>query len=120
MGPDAEKVYVAIGILKSEVSNLSDKIDGIQDRTTDEHRKVHDIVVATSDAMRNLVRTVDDLKRSIDEMKPLTEDYREKRAEQRGEDRYKNWLYGLAASIGGLIVLVLSKAWDVVSARPHP
>ena len=109
---DENKVFVAIGVLQSEVENLRDDFKELKDGTVDEHRKVHDIVVATSEAVRNLTRVVE-------EMRPLTEDYREKRAEKRGEEKYKNWLYGMAASIGGLIMLVLSKLWDLVASRPH-
>lgn len=109
---EENKVYVAIGVLQSEVENLRDDFKELKESTVEEHRKVHDIVVATSEAVRNLTRIVD-------EMKPLTEDYREKRAEKRGEEKYKNWLYGMAASIGGLIMLVLSKLWDLIASRPH-
>ena len=112
--PEESRVFVAIGMLQSEVSNLSDKFDELNQRTTDEQRKVHDIVVATSEAIRNLTRI-------IDEMKPLTDDYREKRAEKRGEERYKSWLYGLVASAGGLMVFILGKLWDAFTTRPpHP
>jgi hypothetical protein len=113
MAADENRVFVAIGVLQAEVENLRDDFKELKESTIEEHRKVHDIVVATSEAVRNLVRVVD-------EMKPLTDDYREKRAEKRGEERYKNWLYGLSASIGGFLVLVLSKTWDAISARPHP
>ncbi len=113
MPTDENRVFTAIGMMQGQLTNLSDKVDEYQAESTAEHRKVHQIVDALSEAMRNQTRM-------IEEMKPLTDDYREKRAEQRGEDRYKNWLYGLAASIGGFIVLILSKAWDVIAARPHP
>lgn len=113
MAADENRVYIAIGVLQSEVTTLSEKFDELAERSTEEHRKVHDIVVATSEAMRNLAR-------DIAEMKPLTDDYRERRAEKRGEEKYKNWLYGFVASVGGLVVFILGKVWDVVSARPHP
>jgi len=74
---------------------------------------VHDIVVAISEAVRNLTR-------EVTEMKLLTEDYRERRAEKRGEEKYKNWLYGFVASIGGLMVFLLGKIWDFIMTRPHP
>lgn len=113
MAADENRVFVAIGVLQAEVENLRDDFKELRESSVEEHRKVHDIVVATSEAVRNVVRIVD-------EMRPLTDDYREKRAEKRGEERYKNWLYGLAASIGGGAVVILSKVWDAVSARPHP
>lgn len=112
MAADENRVFVAIGVLQAEVENLRDDFKELKESALEEHRKVHDIVVATSEAVRNIVRIVD-------EMKPLTDDYREKRAERRGEERYKNWLYGLAASIGGFVVLILSKVWDVVGAKVH-
>lgn len=113
MPTDENRVFTAIGLVQGQLTSLSDKVDEYQTASTEEHRKVHQIVDALSEAMRNQTRL-------IEEMKPLTDDYRERRAEQRGEDRYKNWLYGLAASIGGLVVLILSKTWDVIAARPHP
>lgn len=113
MAVDEERVFRAIGALERQVSNLSERFDDLAERSSDEHRKVHDIVVATSEAMRNLAR-------DVSEMKPLTDDYRERRAEKRGEEKYKSWLYGLVASIGGLVVFLLGKVWDIIVARPHP
>lgn len=113
MPQEESRIFVAIGILQAEVSNLRDDLQTFKEDSTEEHRKVHDIVVATSEAIRNITRIVD-------EMKPLTDDYRERRAELRGEDKYKNWLYGMAASIGGFVALVGKGLWDVMSSRPHP
>jgi hypothetical protein len=119
MGPDADRVFVAIGILKSEVSNLAEKFDHLDERTTDEQRKVHDIVVATSEAVRNVVRTVDNLQRLVEEMKPLTDDYREKRAEARGAARLAGWLYTAAGVVGGFVVFLAGKVFEWISSRPH-
>jgi hypothetical protein len=126
---EENRVFTAIGMLQSQVSNLADQLVEVSNKSTEEHRKVHDIVDAQSEAIRNLTRMVDEMKPHVESYKMkamaieksivLTEDYRDRQSEQRGEDRYKNWLYGFAASIGGLIVLILSKAWDVIASRPH-
>jgi ribosomal protein S15P/S13E len=113
MAIDEERAFEKLGALEVQVANLSIRIETLAERSSDEHRKVHDIVVATSEAMRNLTR-------EVAEMKPLTEDYRERRAEKRGEEKYKNWLYGFVASVGGLMVFLLGKLWDLIAARPHP
>lgn len=110
---DVVKLHEAIGSLRSEVSALSAKFDALRRDTIDEQRKVHDIVTATSEAMRNLDR-------DVREMKPLTEDYREKRAEWRGAARFAAWLYGAAGVVGGLVVWMISKAAELFSTRPHP
>lgn len=119
MGPDADKIFVAIGVLKAELSNLGEKFDDLHQRTTEEQRKVHDIVVATSESQRIVVRTLDNLQRLVDEMKPLTDDYREKRAEARGAARLAGWLYTAAAAAGGMIALGAGKVFDLISNRPH-
>lgn len=114
MAADEERVFTAIGRLEKGLSNLSEKFDRLDERTTEEHNTVRDIVTATSEAIRNLTATVG-------EMKPLTDDYRETRAEKRGEEKYKSWLYGFVASVGGLIVFILGKLWDrFAAAPPHP
>jgi archaellum component FlaC len=110
MPADTERVYTAIGELQSEVSALSDKFDVLREQTIKEQRTVHDIVDATSEAIRNLTRI-------IDEMKPLTDDYREKRAEMRGAARFANIIY---IALGGSFVLALNKLTEWISVRPHP
>lgn len=112
MPPDENRVFMALGAIQSELATLRDDFKDLEERTTDEHRKVHDIVVATSEAVRNLAR-------DISEMKPLTDDYREKRAEARGAARLAGWLYTAAGVIGGGVAYIAGKAIEWVSARPH-
>lgn len=110
---DVEKLHEAIGELRSEIRVLSGKFEELRSSTIAEHRKVHDIVVAQSEAVRNLDR-------DVREIKPLVEDYREKRAEWRGAARFAAWLYGAAGILGGFVVWLISKAAEMFSARPHP
>ncbi len=113
MAPDENRLFTAVGILQSEVHNLADKFEELQANTQEEHRKVHDIVVAMSESVRNLTRIVD-------EMRPLVDDYREKRAEARGAARLAGWLYTAAGVVGGGVVYILGKLADWISVRPHP
>lgn len=127
MPAEENKVYVAIGLLQNQVTTLSERFEELRAEVRDEQRKVHDIVDATGEAARNLTRMLDDMRpawddyrlkaASLDETRVLAQDYREQRAEKRGEDRFKNWLFGLAASLGGLAAVMLSKLIDWMAAR---
>lgn len=130
MEDDVGKLHAAVGSLRSEVKSLFDKFERLEETTITEQRKVHDIVVAQSEAVRNLDRDVREMKPVTDEYRlnrealekarKLAEDYREERAEKRGEDKFKKWLYGLAASVGGLIAMILGKLFDKFTAGPPP
>lgn len=127
---DVAKLHQAVGSLRAEVHDLLGKFDELQTSTIDEQRKVHDIVVAQSEAVRNLDRDVREMKpwteeyrlnaAALAQARQLAEDYREERAEKRGEDKFKKWLYGLAASLGGLVALILSKLFDKWAGSPPP
>lgn len=101
---------IEIGKLQADVRALSEHVQSVQDTSTREHRIVHDIVVATSEAVRNLTAVVS-------EMKPLTDDYREKRAEARGAATLMRWLY---VTGGGLVAAGAVKLMDAFSVKPHP
>lgn len=110
------ELAIKIGVLQTQVAALSERVEEIEQSSLDEHRKVHDIVVATSEAVRNLVRT-------IEEMKPLTDDYREKRAEARGAARLAGWLYTAAGVIGGALFFMATRIVEWLGSRPpgsHP
>jgi hypothetical protein len=81
-----------------------------REAATEEHRAVHDIVVSMSESVRNLAA-------DVAVMKPLTDDYREKRAEARGAARFLKAGWALA---GGSIAMALAKGVEYFSARPHP
>jgi hypothetical protein len=129
MADEESRVFEAIGELRRSVENLSDKIDAVDERSITEHRKVHDIVVATSEAVRNVARDVAEMKPPVEDYRlkaaalseavELADDYKEKRAEDRGAEKFKKWLYGLAASVGGLIAILAGKLIDWLMARPH-
>lgn len=101
-------VSVAIGRLEEGMRFLAKQVHTNQEVSTDEHRKVHDIVVAMSASVRMLSD-------AIAEMKPLVEDYREKRAEARGAARLIKIVYAMA---GGSVAMALSKAVEYFAARP--
>lgn len=108
------ELSIRLGLLQSQIGLLSERIDEIERSTISEHRKVHDIVVATSESIRNLSR-------AIEEMRPLTEDYREKRAEARGAARLAGWLYTAAGVVGGAFFFIASRIAEWLSSRPpHP
>lgn len=110
MPGELHELSVAIGGLQAEMRIIVQEVRENQITSTEEHRKVHDIVVATSEAVRNLAA-------DVAEMKPLTDDYREKRAEARGAARFLKAGYALA---GGSLAVGLGKAVEWFSARPHP
>lgn len=131
---DIERLFTALGMLTSQVSTLSDEMSEWRSATTEEHRKVHDIVVASSESVRIIARDVAEMKpyveayklkaSDIDKAVILADDYQEERAERRGADKFKKWLYGLWAGGGALLVFVLGKLWDMITAAgtrpPHP
>ncbi|MDE2106684.1 MAG: hypothetical protein KGL39_56230 [Patescibacteria group bacterium] len=118
----------ALGALQAQVRHLAEAIDRNYEESRDEHRKVHDIVVATSEAVRNLTREIAEIKPRAaevpalkamveDEMKPLTDDYREKRAERRGAARL---IYLVYIAVGGAIGAIMNRLLDIAQARMHP
>lgn len=116
MPPGENRLWIDLSVLQTQVAALQKSFAEFAEDTKTEHRKVHDILDALSEAVRNVTRMVG-------EMKELTDDYREKRAEQRGADRVKAWLYWFWASIGGLVAVALGKLWDALPSfvgKPHP
>lgn len=110
MAGELDEFSAAIGALQAEIKSLSRTVHYNQETSTTEHRKVHDIVVATSEAVRNLAKTVS-------EMKPLTDDYREKRAEARGAAHLIKFLY---VTMGGIIGAAAARMMEFFSVKPHP
>jgi len=110
MSGELHELSVAIGELKAEMRIVAERVRDNQEVATAEHRAVHDIVVSVSETVRNLAA-------DIAEMKPLTDDYREKRAEARGAARFLKAGWALA---GGSVAFAMGKAVEFFSARPHP
>lgn len=106
------QLSVEIGSIRTQIENLTSLVKETRDDSRDEHRKVHDIIDALSGAVRTLAA-------NVAEMKPLTEDYREKRAEARGAARLVRWLY---VSGGGLFGAGAIRAMDWFNSAkpPHP
>lgn len=119
---DEGRVFVALGEVRADLAVLAKRFDELDTRTTKEQRTVHDIVVATSEAVRILTRLVDEMKPYVESYKMKAEKlddaiaaakaYQVEKAEERGAERYKSWIYGLVASAGGLVVFVLGKLFD--------
>ncbi len=113
MSGELHELSVAIGELKADVRNLVKALETHVEATTDEHRKVHDIVVATSESIRNVTRR-------LDAIEPLAVDYGQKRAEARGVARLLTFLYiGFGVSFAAIVNKV-SEWWAALPARPHP
>lgn len=104
MDRDLDNLSRVIGRLEEQIKTLFKRIDALEETSTREHRIVHDIVEATSEA-------------KVDEMKPLTDDYREKRAEARGAAKL---IYTLYAVAGGVIGSAATWLMQIISAKPHP
>lgn len=111
MTGELHQLSVEIGALNANVENLTNLVHATREESRDEHRKVHDIVAALSEAVRALAK---DMK----EMKPLTDDYREKRAEARGAKRFMNSAYALGGAAVAVVVGKLAEWW--LTVRPHP
>lgn len=110
MPGELHELSVAIGGLQADMKNLERTVYENQQTATVEHRKVHDIVSATSEAIRNIAA-------KVEKMEPLTEDYRETRAEARGAARFLKAGYALA---GGSLAVGIGKMLEWISVRPHP
>lgn len=111
MPGELHELSVAIGNLQSDVKNLSQTVRDNQETSTAEHREVHIIVTAMAESMRVVAA-------KVEKMEPLTDDYREKRAEARGAARFLNAAYALG---GGLAAMFGSKAfeWWISVKPPH-
>lgn len=110
MAGQLHQLSVEIGALKAQIANLSEIIKETREESRDEHRKVHQIIDSLSEAVRTLAATVK-------VMEPLTDDYREKRAEARGAARFIKAAYVIG---GGSVAVIGGKLFDWFSARPHP
>jgi hypothetical protein len=125
MAGELHQLSVAIGKLQEGQDRLTQDFRDMQERSTEEHRKVHDIVVAASEAIRNVARDVAEMKPKVAaipaleikvaEMEPLTDDYREKRAEKRGADRIARLLL---VTFGGIAGALAAKLLDYFTLRP--
>ena len=111
MSGELHQLSVEIGALNANVENLTKLVEVARIESRDEHRKVHDIIDALSEAVRGLTATVK-------EMKPLTDDYREERAEKRGAKRFISSAYALGGAGIAVVVSKLAEWW--LSIRPHP
>jgi hypothetical protein len=105
---DLDNLSRVIGRIEEQIKTLFKRIDALEENSTREHRVVHDIVEATSDAVRTLTA-------KVDEMKPLTDDYREKRAEARGAAKLAYTLY---AVVGGIIGSGVTWLIQIASLKP--
>jgi hypothetical protein len=110
MSGEIHDLSLLIGGIRSDIVNLANEVRENKQETTREHRTVHNIVVATSEAVRNVAR-------DVEYMKPLVDDYRDKKMEARGAAKLAGAMY---VALGSTIALVASKAWDWLTLRPHP
>lgn len=111
MAGELDELSAIIGGMRSDINHLARLVRDNQEASTLEHRKVHDIVVATSEAVRNLTARVA-------EIEPLTDDYRERRAEARGAARLIHLLYVLG---GGIVGAMSTKVFEIFGGKPpHP
>src|SRR5690348_3706964 len=111
MPAEENKVYALLGMLQSQVSNIADAMEEHRKTTIQEHRKVHDIVDAMSESVRNIARDVTEMRphveaykmkaEKIDDAVELAEDYQEKRAEARGAAKFATALW---VAVGGFIM----------------
>ncbi len=127
MSDSNDHVVIAVGELRTEVKNLRGDLNELKQSSTTEHRKVHDIVVATSESIRILARTVEEMRPPVEDYRlkaaalaksvELTADYQEKKAEARGAAKFANALW---LAVGSLFMLGVTKLSDWLTVRPHP
>lgn len=110
MAGELHELSTEIGKLQKGMEALERTVRDNQETATEEHRKVHDIVVATSEAVRNLAA-------KVSTMEPLTDDYRERRAEARGAAHLAKFLLVTVGSICGAVSV---KLLDYFAMKPHP
>lgn len=110
MTGELHQISAEIGSLKSDVKSLTKLVSETREESRTEHRKVHDIVDALSESVRGIAA-------HVKEMKPLTDDYREERAEKRGAKRFLTAAWALG---GGSVAMAGSKIVEWFNARPHP
>ena len=110
-GAGRDSLSHQLGRIEEQIKTLFKKFETLEENSTREHRVVHDIVEATSDAVRTLTQ-------KVDEMKPLTDDYREKRAEARGAARLVHLVYVVAGGIAGAMAAQVMAIFG--GKPPHP
>lgn len=109
MAGEIDHLSHQLGRIEEQIKTLFRKFETLEENSTREHRVVHDIVEATSDAVRTLTH-------KVDEMKPLTDDYREKRAEARGAAKLINLLY---VTFGGIAGAAAAWVMQYFQTKPH-
>lgn len=131
MPEEVDRLAALIGEVKGGLDHLAREFENHKHQTVKEQREVHNIVVATSEAIRNLTRTVDEMKPLTDswrmkapvveEMKPLVDDYRTKRDQASGIAKFAVMLW---VTVGGAVVIVFNRITEaissLISSRPHP
>jgi hypothetical protein len=125
MTSEENKLIFAIGLVQSQVNNVEDKLIAMDTKSTDEHRKVHDIVDALAEAVRNQTRILAEIKPLVDEYREKriqlaeaiieTRDYQIQKAEWRGAARLAGWLYTAAGVVGGIVVVAMDKVFTWLS-----
>ena len=109
MAGEIDQLSHQLGRIDEQIKTLFKRFDALEESSTREHRIVHNIVEATSDAVRTLTH-------KVDEMKPLTDDYREKRAEARGAKKLITLLY---VTFGGMAGAAASWVMQYFQTKPH-
>lgn len=129
MPAEENRVFALLGMLQNQMATLSENFDNFKNDTVEEQRKVHDIVVATNEAMRNIARDVSEMKPHVESYKMKAEkldeaiqagkEYKVEKAEERGAEKFKKWIYGLVASASAFGAIMLGKLIDWITSRPH-
>lgn len=130
---DVARLHDAVGALRADLKGFSDRFDQFREDTVDWERKTHDIVVAQSEASRNLDRDIREMKPFFEDYRmkaaalnkaiESSEDYRDKKSELRGVKSIVVWLYGavvLAAGWVGALIMKYLENWPQGPRPPHP
>jgi predicted RNase H-like nuclease (RuvC/YqgF family) len=114
MTGEVHAISAAIGRLEAQMEMLSSSFSKSLEETRDEHRKVHDIVVATSESVRNLTK-------DLSKITPDIEEYRRNREQAKGAAKLAKALYvgfGVLTSVGAYKAFEVFK--DIMTAKAHP
>lgn len=112
-------IRMLLGILMGQMQDMRHEYQEGREETQKEHRKVHDILDASGESMRNLTRDVAEIKPIVKdyELKAafindtivLAKEYRYEKAERAGMRKLVGYLIGALSFIGGIVAFGVSE-----------
>ena len=111
---ELHELSVAIGSLQAEVRILSQTAHEEREEAQDHRRCLRE-------AISELTQSVHLLGKKVEEIEPVVVDYRNRREQDKGAARYRNWLWASAyATIGAVGATLIEVAKWLGLRPPHP